>query len=65
MVLRKIRLELARIPEFPEGSSKRSHEFVTPLVDDGHLDARGWHAQRFWAGEDDGCGHLVHHRGHH
>src|ERR687897_696697 len=69
---REIRLELARIPEFPEGGSKRCYEFVAPLTDDGHLDAQGWHAQRstctvhrFWAGEDDGYGHLVHHRGHH
>jgi hypothetical protein len=72
MALRKIRLELARTAEFPEGSPTRGYEFVAPLTDDGHLDAQDWPAQRsactvhrFWAGEDDAHGHLVHHRGHH
>lgn len=70
MALRQVRLELARNAEFPEGSAQRGYEFVAPLTDDGHLDRDGWGAQRaactvrrFWAGEDDEHGHLVHHRG--
>jgi hypothetical protein len=70
MTLRKIRLELARTAEFPEGSAARGYEFVAPLADDGQLDAEGWRADRsactvhrFWAGEDDEYGLLVHHRG--
>jgi hypothetical protein len=72
MTLRSIRLELARTPEFPEGSAERGYRFVAPLTDDGRLDALDWGAQRaactvhrFWTGEEDAYGHLVHHRGHH
>lgn len=72
MALRRVRLELARTGEFPEGSRNHGYEFVAPLTDDGRLDADGWRArrdacrvQRFWAGEDDQYGRLVHHRGHH
>jgi hypothetical protein len=70
MTLRRIRLELARSAEFPEGSPERGYEFVAPLTDYGYLDEAEWRAQRddctvhrFWAGEDDGYGRLVHHRG--
>ena len=71
MALRRIRLELARTAEHPEGSARHGYAFVAPLTDDGHLDADGWRenraectVRRFWAGEDDEHGHLVHHRGH-
>jgi hypothetical protein len=71
MTLQRIRLELARTAEFPDGSSARGYEFVAPLADDGQLDPEGWRAERaactvhrFWAGEDDEYGLLVHHRGH-
>ena len=71
MALRKIRLELARTAEFPEGSAQRGYEFVAPLTSDGHLDVDDWRTQqdactvhRFWVGEDDAYGQLVHHRGH-
>jgi hypothetical protein len=70
MALSRIRLELARTPEFPEGSARHGYEFTAPLNADGHLDRDGWHRQRtvcrvrrFWPGEDDEHGHLVHHRG--
>ncbi len=70
MTLRRIRLELARNAEFPEGSSQRGYEFVAPLTDDGHLDRDRWPQQRaactvrrFWPNEDDQNGHLIHHRG--
>ncbi len=72
MALMKIRLELARNAEFPEGSATRGYTFVAPLTDDGHLDPEGWkearsscRVHRFWQGEEDEHGHLVHHRGQH
>jgi hypothetical protein len=71
MSLKRIRLELARNAEYPEGSANHGYAFVAPLTDDGHLDPVGWSenksdciVRRFWAGDDDEHGHLVHHRGH-
>lgn len=66
MPLRKIRLELARHREFPEGSSDHGYEFTAPLTADGHFDPEEWRrhkdactVRRFWAGEDDENGHLA------
>lgn len=61
-MLRRIRLELARTPEFPEGSHAHGYELVAPLTADGHLDTEAWQANRqiatvhrFWrGGEPDG-----------
>lgn len=70
MTLSIVRLELARDVDFPEGSGLHGYEFVAPLTPEGHLDAEGWRAnrsrcrvRRFWAGEDDEQGHLIHRRG--
>ena len=70
MALRRIRLELARTAEFPEGSAQHGYDIVAPLTDDGYLDEAEWRREReactvhrFWAGEDDQYGRLVHHRG--
>ena len=70
MSLKKIRLELARDPDFPEGSARHGYEFVAPLAADGHIDAEGWRqhradcrVRRFWNGEPDEAGHLLHRRG--
>ena len=70
MPLSKIRLELARCPEFPNGSQNHGYEFFAPLTPDGHLDAETWRRERakctvrrFWAGEPDEAGHLVHTKG--
>lgn len=67
MRLHRVRLELARCREFPEGSTLRGYEFVVPLRDDGTLDVPACEDQpqrcrirRFWPGEDDEAGHLVH-----
>lgn len=72
MSLHKIRLVLARNADFPEGSNVRGYEFTAPLKPDGSLDAEAWHSvrpacrvHRFWQGEEDEYGQLVHHRGHH
>ncbi len=65
--LKKIRLELARGPGFPDGSTHHGYEFFAPLRSDGHIDADAWRAtsakctvRRFWQGEDDSSGHLRH-----
>ena len=70
MALRKIRLELARTKDYPEGSANCGYEFTAPLSKDGHLDADDWKknrdackVRRFWQGEDDEAGMLVHGRG--
>jgi hypothetical protein len=72
MSLHKIRLELARNAEFPKGSNARGYEFTAPLKPDGSLDGDEWktargscRVHRFWQGEEDEYGQLVHHRGHH
>jgi hypothetical protein len=70
MALYRIRLELARTPDFPEGSAQHGYEFTAPLTGDGQLDRDGWHhlrgacrVRRFWPGEDDEHGQLVRHQG--
>lgn len=64
---KRIRLNLARSKEFPQGSNRHGYEFVAPLDGNGHIDAALWRAhrehcgvRRFWAGEDDEHGKLVH-----
>jgi hypothetical protein len=61
---------MARTPEFPEGSQSHGYEIVAPLDRDGHLDKDAWHGlrnrcrvRRFWAGEPDRLGHLLHRAG--
>lgn len=70
MSLMNIRLELARDPEHPSGSDRHGYEFLAPLGDDGHIDLEEYRKRRaecrvwrFWNGEDDEYGHLVHTRG--
>lgn len=70
MTLKRVRLELARDPEFPEGSRDRGYEFVAPLDDDGKLAASEWRKERqlctvtrFWSGEAARRGKLIHRRG--
>ena len=66
-VLKRIRLNLARSKEHPSGSARHGYEFVAPLKDDGHIDVDLWRkyrehcgVRRFWEGETDEFGHLVH-----
>jgi hypothetical protein len=70
--LMKIRLELARTAELPEGSREYGYEFIAPLTSDGHLDLESWRREReacrvhrFWHGEDDEYGQLRHYGGEH
>lgn len=65
--LKRIRLNLARSKEFPQGSSRHGYEFVAPLKADGHIDEALWkqhrdhcRVRRFWEGEDDETGFVVH-----
>lgn len=64
---KRIRLNLARSKEFPHGSSRHGYEFVAPLDHKGHIDLELWKAhrencrvRRFWEGEDNKVGFLVH-----
>jgi hypothetical protein len=66
MSLSKIRLELARDHDFPDGSRDRGYEFTAPLADDGRISQSGWkdlrgrcRVSRFWSGEPDEVGHLI------
>ena len=62
-LLKRIRLQLARSKEFPMGSRHRGYEFDAA----GHIDPALWHkyrdhcrVRRFWEGEDEQIGRLVH-----
>jgi hypothetical protein len=66
MPLKKVRIELARNADFPEGSALHGYEFVAPLDAKGKIDAKAWRLHRslcrvtrFWDGEPDETGHLV------
>ncbi len=70
MSLKRIRLELARDHEFPDGSHERGYDFIAPVDDQGHLNAGEWRDQRdhcrvrrFWSGQPDEIGRLIHKRG--
>ncbi len=65
-MLKKIRLELARDHDHPEGSNRIGYEFGAPLDAAGRIDADEWHrlrdhcrVRRFRPGEEDDIGHLV------
>jgi hypothetical protein len=67
MTLMHIRLELARTPEFPEGSSEHGYEFLAPLDEAGHIDPVAWKRWkdsckviRFWDKEEPQHGRLRH-----
>jgi hypothetical protein len=68
--LKRIRLNLARSKEFPSGSRRHGYELVAPLDEFGHIDPQLWQryrdhcrVRRFWQGEDDQIGCLVHKSG--
>ena len=69
-MLKRIRLELARDEDFPEGSARHGYEFVAPLDEEGRIDAEGFMAARercrvlrFWGDEEHETGQLVRLRG--
>jgi hypothetical protein len=64
-MLKKVRLEMARNPKFPDGSRNHGYEIVAPLTADGHLDLDAWpkekakcSVRRFWQGQDDESGTI-------
>ena len=66
MSMYKIRLELARDHDFPEGSRMRGYEFTAPLDAEDRIDHQAWKTHRdqcrvlrFWEGNDDEVGHLI------
>lgn len=66
MTMKKISLELARDPDFPNGSKEHGYTFVAPLDIDDRIVAEDWksHRQecrvtRFWGDEEHELGHLV------
>ena len=65
--LKRIRLELARTPEFPAGSPKYGYEFIAPLTQDQQIDANAWKrvkdhcgVLRFWGADQPERGLLRH-----
>ncbi len=65
-MLNKIRLELARTSEFPEGNRNIGYEFVAPLDSQDHIDVAEFHrlknqcrVRRFRPSEEDDIGHLI------
>lgn len=64
---KRIRLDLARSKEHPNGSSQYGYELVAPLDGKGHIDVEAWkqfrehcRVRRFWKGEDEKSGYLAH-----
>jgi hypothetical protein len=69
-MLQRITLHLARNHDFPDGSSRHGYEVTAPLDTDGRLDSIEWCSKRaqcrvlrFWRGEPDQHGLLVHRPG--
>ena len=65
MTFSRIRLELARDRDFPEGSRHHGYEFVAPINATGHIDPEAWKENRqrcrvhhFWGGEKE-VGHVI------
>jgi hypothetical protein len=66
-LLRRVRLELARDHEFPNGSRERGYDFIAPIDVKGRIVLGAWkelkdrcRVRRFWAHEPDEVGHVVH-----
>ncbi|MCB1450124.1 MAG: hypothetical protein KDJ67_08385 [Nitratireductor sp.] len=66
MSLKRIRLELARDHDYPQGSHQCGYEFTAPLDGEGHMDPGSWKQHRadcavtrFWEGSKPELGHLV------
>jgi hypothetical protein len=69
MAMKTVRLELARNPGFPEGAADCGYEIRVPLDTAGHIDLAAFRKQpgactvrRFWHGEDDQSGEVIHGR---
>lgn len=65
-LLKRVRLELARDHDHPNGSSDHGYDFIAPIDVDGHIVPDAWkllrdrcRVKRFWDGEPDEVGHIV------
>lgn len=70
MSLKKIRLELARTNDAPNGDPACGYEFIAPLDETGRFDEHMWQkhradcsVRRFWQNAQDEHGLLIHTRG--
>ncbi len=66
MTLKRIRLELARNKDYPDGSAEHGYEFRAPLRPDGQIDLEKWERQaqlctvhHFWGTQLDERGQLI------
>jgi hypothetical protein len=66
MTMKRIRLELARDKQFPNGSKRHGYEFVAPLDAGGKIDPVEWQKQRdecrvlrFWGNVEHEHGWLL------
>ena len=66
MALKRIRLELARNKDYPDGSAEHGYEFRAPLRPDGHIDLESWESvaqlctvHHFWGTQLDERGQLI------
>ena len=66
-LLQRVRLDLARDPEYPDGSHEHGYDFIAPLDAEGHIPVEAWKAarsacrvRRFWGDEPDQVGHILH-----
>lgn len=69
-MLQRVRLDLARCHDHPNGSHEHGYDFIAPIDSDGHISSEAWHlvrdrcrVRRFWLDAPDEVGHLVHKRG--
>lgn len=69
MTMSHVRLELGRTKEHPAGSPNHGYILHVPLNAEGLIDVDSWRANkksctvtRFWEGEADEHGHLIHTR---
>lgn len=69
-LLQRVRLELARDHEFPNGSHDRGYDFIAPIDSDGRVVPDAWkhvrdrcRVRRFWGSDQDEVGHIVHRAG--
>ena len=66
MAWMRVRVELARSPQFPDGSHRHGYEFVLPLDAGGRIDRKLYDrapelctAHRFWDGGEDATGEIL------
>lgn len=62
----RVRVELARSSEYPDGSSRHGYEFILPLDEAGRFDQQTYEqapelctVHRFWEGDEDTDADLV------